>query len=67
MNDFLFIALLSWLFGSQVTYLYGVRKYMKKYNIKDINKTTKKHANNLQSLYLYCLHSWYKFWINNKE
>jgi len=68
MYDIVALILLLFLLGWNISYLFWINRYMKKHGIKDINKTTGKHGDYANRLFLRMMFFWwYDLYIKIKE
>jgi len=60
MSHFVALFIAIWFFISQIYYIIGIKNYMKKHNIKNIQKSSTEHQEFAMTLYLFCLVSWWR-------
>jgi len=61
MSDLLCLLFTLYWMGALFSYLFWIRRYMKKHGIKDMNKTTKEHT---QYGYRLFLRTWGLWWYD---
>jgi hypothetical protein len=67
MNDILTLVLIVWFCGWQMTYVILIRRYMQKFNIKNIKNASKRRGAYANKLFLTLAWYWPLHWIKEKK